>query len=405
VKILQLVPRLPFPPSDGGKIGILGIVHGYVRAGHEVRLFGFDTDDSCAEFESGLGPLLSGHYVESMPGWKSALAASASIFSRRPYLREKYWSTSMARRVLDSVDRWRPDFIHVDHSHMGAYGLALKQQRPAVRVYLRAHNVEHVIWERLQATATNPVVRAFYRDQATMVRSYERRLFSTFDGVVPLTEVDSERVSSVAPSARTYVMPAGCELQESVQLRDQIAEDPRLCFVGLLDWIANRDGIVWFIEHVWPLVRARWPRARLDVVGRASTPIRQLSQTDGVVYHGFVERLETVLSTADFAVVPLRIGGGMRLKILDFLSRGVPVISTSVGAEGIPATWEGQDVFKTADSPADFVREIAELCGSRVLRMSLSERGRGFVAAEYDWAVLMDRFCHWVAAQNSSGTR
>ncbi len=405
MKILQLVPRLPFPPSDGGKIGILGIVHGYVRAGHEVRLLGFDADDSRAEFARELGPLLSGYYVERMPGWKTALAASASIVSRRPYLREKYWSRSMARQVLDSFDRWQPDFVHVDHSHMGAYGLALKQQRPEARVFLRAHNVEYVIWERLQATATNPINGAFYRDQAMMVRAYERRLFSSLDGVVPLTAVDAERVSSAAPSARVYTMPAGCELQESVQLRDRITDDPRLCFVGLLDWIANRDGIVWFIEHVWPLVRSRWPRARLDVIGRATAPIRQLSQTEGVVYHGFVERLETVLSTADCAVVPLRIGGGMRLKILDFLSRGVPVISSSVGAEGIPATWGGKEVFKTADSPADFVRELAELCGSGDLRRDLSERGRGFVAAEYDWAVLIDRFCRWVAVQSPARQR
>jgi polysaccharide biosynthesis protein PslH len=400
VKILQLVPRLPFPPSDGGKIGILGIVRGYVRAGHQVRLLGFDTDNSFEAFESELAPLLSGHYVERMPARKTVLSVFNSLVTRRPFLREKYWSRSMARQVVESYVAWQPDFVHIDHSHMGAYGLTLKQRCPGARVYLRAHNVDYVIWERLHAAAANPVSRAFSRDQAAMVRAYERRLFTRLDGVVPLTVVDSERVSHEAPSARIYTMPAGCELQESVRLRDRITDDPRLCFVGLLDWIANRDGIVWFVEQVWPEIRRRWPQARLDVIGRTTNPIRQLSETEGVVYHGFVERLESVLSTSDCAVVPLRIGGGMRIKILDFLSRGIPTISTSVGAEGIPARWGGQEVLKIADAPADFVRVIAELCESASLRAELAERGRNFIAAEYDWAVLMDRFCNWVADQS-----
>lgn len=399
MKILQLVPRLPYPPSDGGKIGILGIVRGYVRAGHQVRLLGFDTDHSREAFERGLGSLLSGHYVEQLPAWESVLAGVSSIVMRRPFLREKYWSPSMARQVVEAFDGWGPDFVHVDHSHMGAYGLALKQRRPDARVYLRAHNVDYVIWERLCATAGNPVSRAFYRDQASMVRAYERRLFAGLDGIVPLTTVDAERVSAEAPSARIYTMPAGCELQEPVRLRDCITDDPRLCFVGLLDWIANRDGITWFVEHVWPEIRRRWPRARLDVIGRASNPMRHLSQADGVVYHGFVEQLDSVLSTADCAVVPLRIGGGMRIKILDFLSRGIPTVSTTVGAEGIPHRWGGQEVFRIANSPADFVRVIAELCKTIGPRAELAARGRDFIAVEYDWAVLMDRFCNWTAEQ------
>ena len=402
MKVLQLVPRLPFPPSDGGKIGILGIVRGYVRAGHRVRLLGFDTDDSSEAFESSIAPLLSGHYIERLPARKSVQSGISSLFTRRPFLREKYWSRSMARHVMENYAAWKPDFVHIDHSHMGAYGLALKQLNPDARVYLRAHNVDYVIWERLLATSTNPLSRAFFRDQAEMVREYERVLFSRLDGVVPLTEVDSQRVSLEAPSARTYTMPAGCELQEPVRLRDRITDDPRLCFVGLLDWIANRDGILWFVEHVWPEIRRRWPRARLDVIGRSTTPMRQLSQVEGVVYHGFVERLESVLSMADCAVVPLRIGGGMRIKILDFLSRGIPTISTSVGAEGIPSRWAGQEVLKIANSPVEFADAIGTLCEPGNLRAELAEQGRKFIAAEYDWAVLMNRFCTWVVDQSSA---
>lgn len=399
VKILQLVPRLPFPPSDGGKIGILGIVRGYVRAGHQVRLLGFDSDHSAAAFERGLAPMLSGHYVERMPAWKPFAAGLGSLATRRPFLREKYWSRSMKHAVFQNCAEWRPDFVHIDHSHMAAYGLAIKERWPDLRVYLRAHNVDFVIWERLHATARNVISRAFYADQARIVRAYERRLFADLDGVVPLTDVDAERVLAEAPSAHTYTMPAGCELQERVPIRDRIADDPRLCFVGLLDWIANRDGIVWFLEEVWPGIRRRWPRAELDVVGRSSTPIRQLTGTPGVTYHGFVERLEPVLARADAAVVPLRIGGGMRIKILDFLSRGIPTISTTVGAEGIPVRWRGQDVLKTADAPAEFVSVLDELCAVDGLRETLAGRGRDFIVAEYDWAVLMDRFCHWVGDQ------
>lgn len=401
MKILQLVPRLQYPPTDGGKIGILGITLGYIRAGNQVRLVGFDSDGARDAFEQGLGPMLSGFYIEKMPSWKPVVAGLSSVATRRPFLRQKYWSPRMARRVLEIYATWKPDFIHIDHSHMGVYGLLLKEHWPEARVYLRAHNVDFVIWERLRSTATNPISRIFYADQAALVRAFERRLFTCLDGIVPLTSVDAERVSLEAPAVRLYTMAAGCELREQVPLRETIADDPRLCFVGLLDWIANRDGIVWFLEDVWPRIRQRWPRACLDVIGRATRPIRPLFEGNGVTYHGFVDRLEPILSTADFAVVPLRIGGGMRIKILDFLSRGIPTISSSVGAEGIPATWNGREVLKIADTPDDFVRVISQLCATPGLRAELADRGRQFIAEEYDWTVLMDRFCQWVIRESA----
>jgi polysaccharide biosynthesis protein PslH len=395
LKVLQLVPRLPYPPSDGGKIGILGITRGYVRAGHEVRLFGFDSDGARAAFEQGLAPELAGPYVETMPRSKAVRSALRSAVVRRPFLREKYWSDSMWRHVRAAYEAWRPDLVHLDHSHMGAYGLELKRRWPGARVFLRAHNVEFVIWERLRATATNAPARAFYADQARMVRAYERRLFTTLDGVVALTPVDAARVATESPTANVYTMPAGCELQPAVPLRPDIGADLRLGFVGFLDWIANRDGIGWFVDDVWPRIRARWPRATLDVVGRATSPIQSLLGTEGVRYLGYVEDLEAVLRNVDVAVVPLRIGGGMRIKILDFLSRGLPTVATSVGAEGIPAAWNGQRVLELADDPEAFVGVLEKLAADEVYRSALAAAGRRFVAAEYDWRTLMTRFCEW----------
>lgn len=402
MKILQLVPRLPYPPSDGGKIGILGITRGYLRAGHEVRLMGFDADGAEASFAAGLGRELAGYYVEPMPRWKSVASATRSLLSRRPFLREKYWSSSMFDAVCAAYEQWRPDFVHIDHSHMGAYGLELKRRHRDARVYLRAHNVEIAIWRRLKTTAGNAFSRAFYADQARLVRDYERVLFSTLDGVVPLTPVDAERVMLEAPDAAIYTMPAGCELRDAVPLRPGIGEDPRLCFVGFLDWIANRDGITWFVEDVWPRIRARWPNARLDVVGRASTPIRCLADTPGVHYHGYVDDLDAVLRNVDVAVVPLRIGGGMRIKILDFLSRGLPTISTSVGAEGIAHSWHGQHVFELADHADGFLHALELLSEGAARRQALAESGRRFIEHEFDWTALMTRFCRWVEAAGTA---
>jgi glycosyltransferase involved in cell wall biosynthesis len=396
--VLQLVPRLPYPADDGGKIGILGILNAFLRLGHEVRLGGFDEEGRAAEFGAAVGTRLDRWFCEDIPRrrvWRAKARVAAGIGT---YLVDKYWSRSFAAQVLAEYDQWRPDLVHLDHSHMGSYGLFLKSRRPRAVVCMRAHNVESIIWRRRADLAADALRRSVFGRQADLSERAERELFSRMDGIISISRVDTETIRRQAPDARLYEMPAGYEINRAVNQREAIGTDPRLCFVGSLDYTANRDGLGWFIAEIWPELRRSFPKATLAVAGRSATPVDFLQAVPGVTYRGFVADVSEVTDAADIAVVPLRIGGGIRLKILDFLSRGMPVISTAVGAEGTTLEHEGIPVVLVADAPAQFVERLRSLCDSARLRADMARAGRDLILARYDWSPLVAGYLDWATS-------
>jgi glycosyltransferase involved in cell wall biosynthesis len=203
-------------------------------------------------------------------------------------------------------------------------------------------------------------------------------------------------VRAQCPTARVYEMPAGCNLQQPVILRATLADGPRLCFIGSLDYTANVDGLEWFIDAVWPVVLRRLPGATLTVAGKSATTMKFLRGAAGVRYVGYVADVASVTNAADIAVVPLRIGGGMRVKVLDFLSRGLPIVTTAVGSEGIPRIYGGREVYRVADTPTEFANQLVDLSASLVSRQQLADAGRELIAEKYSWQGLVDGFCKWV---------
>ena len=191
------------------------------------------------------------------------------------------------------------------------------------------------------------------------------------------------------------LMPAGYSLNPPVALRRDASVAPHFAFVGFIDWAPNRDGMVWFLNNIWPSIIQRWPDAQLDVIGRNSGAA--LTPAPGVRHLGFVEDLASALSKVDVALVPLRIGGGMRVKILDFLSRGLPLISTTIGAEGIPCNYLGARVYEQAEDAEDFVAAAERLLHSYESRMALAATGRRLIKERYNWSALVGSAIDWIS--------
>jgi polysaccharide biosynthesis protein PslH len=394
-KVLQLVPRLPFPADDGGKIGILGIVRAYLALGASVRLVGFDEEESSDQFDDEMGRQLDLWYCEPIPAARVLLSKAQVALGIRSYVTSKYYSSRLRNTVLRQVDQWHPDIVHIDHSHMGRYGLAIKRQFPKQRVFLRAHNIESLIWQRRAQHAGNWLMRMICQRQAALTERFERQLFDQFDGIISISGSETKLIHEQSPRSNVYEMPAGCELQPPVPLRADTSDGPRLCFVGSMDYTANTDGLAWFIADVWPEIRSKLPQATLTIAGKSSKPLGFLSNVAGIEYVGYVSDVATVANRSDIAVVPLRIGGGMRIKLLDFLSRGLPTIATTIGGEGIPRIVNGHEVFKVADTAGQFAQQIATLAMSLELRRGLADAGRSLISARYSWLSLVGGFCDW----------
>ena len=395
MKILQLVPRLPYPPDDGGKIGIAGILEAFTRLGHVVTLGGFDEENRLAEAVAALRRHASDWFVEDIPVSRVLRSKLLVGLGVAPYVREKYFSPSFARKVLATIESWKPDVLHVDHSHMGSYALLARQRVPGLKFWVRAHNVESTIWERRAAVAGDPVRAAIFKRQAVLVRRFETKLFEAADGVLAISEIDAQRIRDQAPRVHIHEMAAGCDLKASAELRASIADDLRFCFVGSLEYTANTDGLAWFLAEVWPAVRRAYPGATLVVAGRSSSRVRFLESVPGVTYVGFVDDVRTVTDHADLAIVPLRIGGGMRVKVLDFMSRGMPIIATRIGAEGIPSAYCGRPTLRLADTADEYLQQIRELLPLE-RRAELARTGRELIEKKYAWTALVDEYCRMI---------
>jgi polysaccharide biosynthesis protein PslH len=255
---------------------------------------------------------------------------------------------------------------------------------------LFAHNVEHVIWQRMREVERRGWRRLLLALESRKMRRYEARACERVRLTIAVSDADRRLLAAAAPGARVRAVPTGVDVDYFAP--DGVAEIPgRLVFTGSMDWYPNEDGIVHFIDTVLPRVRRAVPGATLTVVGRSpSDRLRDAAAGAGVHVTGLVDDVRPHMAEASVYVVPLRIGGGTRLKIFEALSMAKAVVSTTVGAEGLPLA-PGQH-FLQADDPAGFAEAVTSLLQDSARRRAIGAAGRRLVEERYSWSKVVDEF-------------
>jgi len=273
----------------------------------------------------------------------------------------------------------------------GKYGLvhcewtpyAIYRRDDCVPSVISAHNIESDVWARMAEADSNPLRQWFTRGQAARMATFERRVFGGASHATAVSEGDAARLRSWGCRTVT-VVPNGVDVEALLPLPEEDIEPSTLVFLGSLDWRPNQDAVRWFIEEVHPHLR-RQMEYRLLVVGRR--PPQWMKERKGVPPEvdivGEVPSVLPYLARASVMVVPLRIGGGSRLKILEAFACGRAVVSTTVGAEGLEVV-DGEHL-RLADHPRRFASEVAEATMNAALRHRLSEAGRQLAEATYGW--------------------
>ncbi len=259
-----------------------------------------------------------------------------------------------------------------------------------VPTVLFEHNVEHVIWRRLGEVERRAWRRALLGLEWRKLRRSEARACERADLTVAVSDGDRELLAACAPGARVSAIPTGVDVGYFVP--NGVAEAPhRLVFTGSMDWYPNEDAILHFVEAILPRVRRDVPDAALTVVGRnPSSRLREVAARAGVRITGRVDDVRPFVAEAAVYVVPLRIGGGTRLKIFEALAMAKAVVSTGVGAEGLPLV-PGEH-FVRADEPADFARAVVSLLRDPGPRRALGSAGRRLVEERFSWARVAREF-------------
>lgn len=304
--------------------------------------------------------------------------------SNRPYSIDKYESAAMATKIRELAGLKTHDLIVCDFL-TPAVNLRFGEDRSPTPVLLFQHNVENLIWKRAAETARGWHRRAFFRGQWRRMAAFEGEVCRAVDAVVGVSEPDCDLMRrDFGLKNLLGAVPTGVDTEHFTP-SDARRQPRAVAFLGSMDWMPNIDGMVWFAREIWPLVKRRFPDARLSIVGRK--PARQIldlaTRDVSIRVTGTVPDVRPHLAEAEIMVVPLRVGGGTRIKIFEAMATAIPVVSTRIGAEGLPAR-HGKEIL-LADTPADFASEIGTLFERADLRQTLGRQGCRLVREGHGW--------------------
>jgi sugar transferase (PEP-CTERM/EpsH1 system associated) len=386
MKILWLSAGLLLPLDKGGRLRTFHLLK-HLAARHDVTYLSFADPAASAEDRNGMREVCS--TLETIPRRDPVkgtpqfyLDTAKFLLSPLPYAVAKYRSATYRRRVARLLATNSFDVIVADFLPP----VVNLPERLPCPVVLFTHNVEAEIWRRHATTAGNSVKRVLLAAQWRRMLRFEREALSQFDLVLAVSDTDRRTLARLYPGALrapVHVVRTGVDTAYFTP-RPSAARPAHLVFTGSMDWLPNEDAMVYFAGEILPRIRQAHPEVTLSIVGRTPTPtVSRLAQQQGIEVTGRVDDVRPHIADASVYVVPLRIGGGTRLKIFEAMAMGKAVVSTTIGAEGLPLT-PGRDVL-IADTPMQFAEAVSSLIRDGDARRRVEAAARRLVVDHYDW--------------------
>jgi glycosyltransferase involved in cell wall biosynthesis len=379
MKILWVKTDFLHPTTRGGQIRTLEMVRQLHRR-HEVHYVAFEDPAHPEGLARSSEYCSAAHPVPFEPIPKQSIRFGgqllAGLFSPIPVAGMRWRSSAM----LETIDRLLAthrfdakvcDFLFPSINIKDLRGWTLFQ-----------HNVESVIWERHAESGRTWAHRAYFGLQAKRMFEWEKAVCQKASQVVAVSEVDERTMQTRFGVHNISSVPTGVDLGY-FERPDGAAAGHDLVFVGSMDWLPNVDGMHWFLDEVFPLICARKPGCRLAIVGRQPPASLLALQSEHITVTGTVPDVRPFLWQSYVSIVPLRIGGGTRLKIFEAMAAGTAVVSTTIGAEGLPVTHG--DTIRIADSAQNFAAECLELLENRQSREQIAAEALGLLRAKFSW--------------------
>ena len=312
--------------------------------------------------------------------WKFYCELFVNLFSRYPFTVNKDYCPKLKRLFEKVLADGEFDLIICDFLQSSRNVLGVKN----IPKLLFQHNVESMIAKRHFKEEENIVAKCYWYIQWKKMEWYEKKMCQWFDHVIAVSENDKDMFEKYFSARAVSVIPTGVDV-ECFCPQDINVESNTLVFVGGMDWLPNEDGIIYFTKEILPLIQKEIPAVQLYVVGRNPTEkIERLGKVNkAIIVTGSVEDVRPYIAKAQVSIVPLRIGGGTRLKIYQFMAMAKPVVSTTIGAEGLTVT-HGEDIL-LADTPDRFAREVINLLNNSKLREDIGKAGEEMVNKYYSW--------------------
>jgi len=400
VRILWLKTELLHPVDKGGKIRTYNMLKELKRA-HQITYVALDEHQSPGESHELAVEYC--HQLISVPhrtrpkfsaGFYRELATN--LISPLPYFMKKYESSAMRWEIEKQVNRKQFDVLVCDFLQPSVN----VPDNLSIATVLFQHNVEAMIWKRHYEIQQNPVKKAYLLNQWRKTRIYEAAACRRFDLTVAVSAEDTETMRQEYGLEHVADVPTGVDTDYFQPQGDTQIDPYNVVFTGSMDWLPNEDAMQYFVKEIMPRVREMIPELTLTVVGRNPyQSLFDLSQSDpSVIVTGRVDDVRPYIERAAAFIVPIRIGGGTRLKIFEAMAMGKPVVSTTIGAEGLPVR-DGRELL-LADTPDAFAAALVRVLKDRELALRLGALASATVRERFGWRGVADQFaglCHAAA--------
>lgn len=385
LKILLICPWLPWPPFDGARIRIHETLK-HLSKKHEVTLFANVQEPDERENIDAISSMCERIEVAHLKSGKMSQFGrmAKGLLAGSSFIQSFHYSGELARHIRAITSATKFDIVQIELSFLARYADAVCPSSRAKKV-LSTHNIETQRFQRELRLSSWDARHAVLQADALLFPKWEARAAGKFDGALAVSESDRAWIESRAPHCSVELVPNGVDVDFFRPNRAPDKSEARIVFTGIMDYPPNVDAVCWFVDEIFPIMRQTYPSLKFQIVGAKPTEkVKSLAAHQGVEVTGRVPDVRPYVDAATAFVVPLRSGGGTRLKILQAMSMECPVVSTAVGAEGLRVEHNRNILF--AENAAEFVSEVGKLLESDREASRIGSAGRELATSEYAWS-------------------
>jgi len=385
MRILQLSNKAPYPANDGSSIAIYTLAEGIADNNTELHLLTINTkkhfkpdEQVPEEFKH------KTHYTSVYKDTGVTISgALKNLCSAESYFVSRFYFKEFKDALVKKLASFTFDIIQLEGVFMASY-IPLIRQHSKAKIVIRAHNLEHQIWERHLLQEKKGIKKAYLSLQNKRLKQFEMAAFAQADAVVTITDEDKYNIARFQPQKRLYTCLTGINL---TNYKAVAPANPGTVFhFASMDWMPNEEAVDWLLTQVWGKVLKQVPGAKLVLAGKGMPERFKKQATSSILVKEQVDNSADFYGTYDIMLVPLWSGSGLRIKLVEGLAYGKPIITTSIGAEGIPYT-QGKDLL-IADTPEAFAEAIVSVLAEPLKKQALQANARQLAETHFDYKVL-----------------
>ena len=382
MKILQICHKPPYPPVDGGCMAMNNISQGFLSLGHELKVLCIETDKHPFKKDDIPTEILEKTKMEAIhvDTRVNLVEAFCSVVTSDSYNISRFFTPDVDIRLTEILSKEKFDIIHLESLFVTPYIGTIRRLSKA-RVYLRSHNLEYMIWERMASGAKNKAKKAYLKLLSKQLKRYEIKTVNDVDGIVAITQEDAYKYQKLNSNTPIITIPFGLDISEYKPIYKSI-DKPNLFHIGSMDWKPNIEAFDWFISNVWPKINIKFPHLKMKLAGRNMPDNYNNKLAINVEIVGEVDSAIDFINKNDVMIVPLQSAGGMRIKIIEGMAMGKTIISSSIGAEGI--NYENGKNILIANTIAEYLKHIDTLIQNPEKCNEIGKNARTLIEEQYD---------------------